>query len=128
MKKLFKQGMVIFFMSLAITGYSNVVVSSTTNELNTEINKKDSAESNLQNNIPILKNVNSNVYLNIANEKETNLMIEIYYQGFDLAYKEKHSNVTKLKKTYDFSTSKKGEYTFYIKIGKEIHKEIVTIK
>lgn len=128
MKKLFKQGMVIFFLSLAITGYSNVVVSSTTSEQNTEINRKDSSESKVQNNIPLLKNVNSNVYLNVANEEEINLMIEIYYKGFDLAYKEKHSNVTNLKRTYDFSTSKKGEYTFYIKIGKEIHKEIVIIK
>ena len=84
MKKLFKQGMVIFFLSLAITGYSNVVVSSTTSEQNTEINRKDSSESKVQNNIPLLKNVNSNVYLNVANEEEINLMIEIYYKGFDL--------------------------------------------
>ncbi len=124
MKKLFKQGMVIFLLSLSIAGFSNDTLKSTQGIGIT--NKGQLLDTNI--NSPVIKKVNDNVYLNIVGKDNTNVIIEIYYQGYDLAYKEKHSKVSSLWRTYDFSTSKKGNYTFYIKVGKETHKEIINIK
>lgn len=116
--------MVIFLLSLSIAGFSNDTLKSTQGIGIT--NKGQLLDTNI--NSPVIKKVNDNVYLNIVGKDNTNVIIEIYYQGYDLAYKEKHSKVSSLWRTYDFSTSKKGNYTFYIKVGKETHKEIINIK
>ncbi len=50
------------------------------------------------------------VYISNDSLNNQEVKIDVFYEGFDLAYSEKIKNVPSLKRTYDFSTSKKGNY------------------
>jgi len=42
--------------------------------------------------------------------EEENLKIEVYYEGYDLAYSEKIRDTKNLRRIYDFTGSQKGNY------------------
>lgn len=54
---------------------------------------------------------NDRVYISKTSSTEETIHIKIYYEGKDLAFSEKFKNTDKINRIYDFSTSKKGNYT-----------------
>lgn len=51
------------------------------------------------------------VYISLLSTEKQLWEIDVYYEGDDLAFSEKLNNVQRLNRIYDFSTSKKGNYT-----------------
>lgn len=52
------------------------------------------------------------VYISKTSDKEQTWKIEVYYdEGYDLAHSEKMKDTKSLNRIYDFSNSKKGNYT-----------------
>jgi hypothetical protein len=58
---------------------------------------------------------NDRVYISKTSSTKENVHIKIYYEGKDLAFSEKFKNTDKINRIYDFSTSKKGNYTIVFK-------------
>jgi len=59
-------------------------------------------------------------------EKQT-LEIDVYFEGYDLAYNKKYKNVDSVSKVFDFSTSKKGRYVIVFKSEGKIFKNTISI-
>lgn len=54
---------------------------------------------------------NDRVYISQISVDNRTWEIEVYYEGSDLAYNEKLKDVQNFNRTYDFSSSEKGNYT-----------------
>lgn len=57
---------------------------------------------------------NEMVYISKKSSEKQNLDINVYYKGHDLAYKESIKNQETIARTYDFSTSMKGNYSIVL--------------
>ena len=55
------------------------------------------------------------------------LKIDVYYEGWDLAYHEKFKDAYSLSRVYDFSNSEKGNYTIVIKSEGRIFKNNIKL-
>ena len=55
------------------------------------------------------------VYISKTSDKEQTWKIEVfYYEGYDLAHREKLKDTKSLNRIYDFSNSKKGNYVIVL--------------
>jgi len=57
---------------------------------------------------------NEMVFISNKSSEKQNMDINVYYKGDDLAYKESIKNQETIARTYDFSTSMKGNYTIIL--------------
>lgn len=71
------------------------------------------------------KNGCVHIYNHLAMKKA--LLVDVYYEGFDLAYSENLENVESINRVYDFSSSKKGNYVFVFTIEGKVFKKSINI-
>lgn len=57
------------------------------------------------------------VHLQQSSIKEQDLFITIYYEGGEVAFEESIKDVQSLKRSYDFTSSLKGDYTLVVNTG-----------
>lgn len=70
---------------------------------------------------------NDHVYISKIFTGEQTWEIEVYYENYDLAYREKFKDVKNLTRVYDFSDSKKGDYTIIFSSEDRVIKNRVNI-
>lgn len=63
---------------------------------------------------PSVKSDGQMVHIQQNSDDEQDLFITIYYEGQELAYKESFKDVKNVSRSYDFSSSLKGEYTIVV--------------
>lgn len=57
------------------------------------------------------------VYVHQNSDEEQDLFITIYYEGYELAFEESVKDAKNVKRSYDFSSSLKGDYTIIVNTG-----------
>lgn len=70
---------------------------------------------------------NDIVYVSKKLNGKQSMDIEIYYEGYDLAYSEKFKEVFSISRAYDFSTSKRGRYVIHIMSEGKTYKNTINI-
>lgn len=70
---------------------------------------------------------NGCVYISKISADEQSWEIEVYYEDYDLAYRERLKDNRKLTRVYDFSSSKKGSYTIVVRSEGRTFKNSVNI-
>lgn len=70
-----------------------------------------------------------NGYVHISNQSTIKqaLSIDVYYEGYDLAYSENLKNDETINRIYDFSSSKKGNYVFVFTIEGRVFRNSINI-
>lgn len=63
---------------------------------------------------PVISSEGNRVYVQQNSDNFQDVLITIYYNGSEIAYKEEMNNAKNIKKTYDFKGSLSGEYTIVV--------------
>jgi len=67
------------------------------------------------------------VYISTTSPEDKSVIIDVYYEGWDLAYSERIKKGQKVNRVYDFSGSKKGNYVIVMKSDGRTFKNKVMI-
>jgi hypothetical protein len=77
---------------------------------------------------PTITSRNDLVYVSTDSLDYQTVKMEIFYEGHDLAYSERIKDVQSLKRVYDFSNSKRGNYVIVYSSQGRIFKNSIHIK
>lgn len=67
------------------------------------------------------------VYINKLSKEKQVWEIDVYYEGHDLAYREKLKDTQNLKRIYDFSSSEKGNYIIILRSEGRVFKNSISL-
>jgi len=71
--------------------------------------------------------VDGYVYISTTSPEDKSVIIDVYYEGWDLAYSERIKKGQQVNRVYDFSGSKKGNYVIVMKSDGRTFKNNVLI-